>query len=68
MEKNIEIIHGNNDQTIPIEESRKLYQKINTNNKKMIEIDRADHNDIYNFNDTQNSIDQFLTNKINQQN
>jgi uncharacterized protein len=58
--KNIEIIHGKDDETVPIEQSRKLYQEINITNKKIIEVDQAHHNDIYNFNETNNNINQFL--------
>lgn len=58
--KNIEIIHGREDEIIPIEQSRKLYQEINITNKKIIEVDRAHHNDIYSFNETENNINQFL--------
>lgn len=58
--KNIQIIHGTNDTTIPIEQARKLFQEINIDNKKIIEIDQADHNDIYSFDKTKDSINQFL--------
>lgn len=57
---NIMIIHGQDDKIIPIEESKKLFEKINIKDKKFIEIDGAGHNDLFNFSDTYSWIYTYL--------
>lgn len=58
--KSLEIIHGNIDEIIPIEQSKKLYNKVFIANKKYIEVIGANHNDIYGFDETNKNINQFL--------
>lgn len=58
--KSLEIIHGNIDEIIPIEQSKKLYNKVVMTNKKYIEVVGANHNDIYEFDETNKNINQFL--------
>lgn len=61
----VEIIHGNLDEIVPIKESEKLFFEINIANKKFVNISNAHHNDIYNFNETNSSIETFLNNAYN---
>jgi esterase/lipase len=56
----IKIIHGNLDEIVPIEESKRLFNEIKTVNKKFIEVSNAHHNDIYDFNETGANIQEFL--------
>lgn len=58
--KYLEIIHGSIDDIIPIEQSKRLYNKVAITNKKYIEIIGANHNDIYKFDETNKNINQFL--------
>lgn len=61
MTNNIRIIHGSNDEIIPIEQAKKLYEEINIKNKEFIEVNGAGHNDIYNFSETNKTMIDFLT-------
>jgi hypothetical protein len=61
MASKVQIIHGNIDNVIPIEQARKLFNKIEITNKKFVEIKGASHNDIYNFEETDKNINIFLT-------
>ncbi|MBU2028826.1 alpha/beta hydrolase [Patescibacteria group bacterium] len=56
----IEIIHGTLDEIVPVEESKKLFNEIKIANKKFVEVPNAHHNDIYDFNETNSSIQAFL--------
>lgn len=56
----IEIIHGNQDEIVPIEQAEKLFSEIKTNDKRFVKINGAHHNDIYNFNETYKYIIEFL--------
>ncbi|MFC1756458.1 alpha/beta hydrolase [Patescibacteria group bacterium] len=56
------IIHGAEDKIIPISQGKKLFQKINTDNKEFIEIKGAGHNDLYYFPETFKAISNFLGN------
>ncbi|MBI4135182.1 alpha/beta hydrolase [Candidatus Uhrbacteria bacterium] len=58
--KDVEIIHGTKDTIVPITESKKLFDKINVNNKKFVEVSGADHNDIYDYSETWLGITDFL--------
>jgi len=58
--KKLKIIHGNIDDIIPIEQSKKLYNKATIDNKQYIEINGANHNDIYGFDETDKEINRFL--------
>jgi len=40
------IIHGEYDQILPVAEGRELYQNSGTQDKKMLIIPGADHNDV----------------------
>lgn len=40
------IIHGERDRLVPLEQGRDLYQSLGTEQKEMVIIPRADHNDI----------------------
>lgn len=57
----IEILHGVLDEIVPLQNSKKLFDNIETNEKKFIEVDGAHHNDIYNFNKTSENIRRFLS-------
>jgi pimeloyl-ACP methyl ester carboxylesterase len=58
--KKVWIIHGENDDIIPIEQARKLYGSINIADKKLIIVKGASHNDIYEHPETFRSIAEFL--------
>ena len=55
---NILIIHGSKDDVVPIKLSKKLSQNIK--NAKHITIDGAGHNDLYDYEETWKSIQNFL--------
>ena len=57
---NIAIIHGTKDSVIPIRESKKLFNEIEIDNKKFIEVEGGGHNTIYNFSETFLTIADFL--------
>lgn len=61
--KNVLIIHGAEDEIIPVEQSETLFNKIRANNKKRILIEGAHHNDIYYFPETYLVIRNYLTDK-----
>ncbi|MFC1644801.1 alpha/beta hydrolase [Patescibacteria group bacterium] len=56
----IKIIHGEEDEIIPISQSRKLYEEILVENKEYVSIKDAHHNDIYDFKETWTAISNFL--------
>lgn len=56
----IMIIHGKDDNIIPAEESKKLFEKIKIKNKKFIEIEGAGHNDLFSISDTYSWIYTYL--------
>ena len=58
--KKLKIIHGNIDDLVPIKQSKELYKKVLITNKEYVEVDGANHNDIYNFEETSKNINQFL--------
>lgn len=53
------IIHGTDDSIVPIELAKKLYKSI-PSAKEFIEIEGAGHNNLFLFNNTQESIKKFL--------
>lgn len=58
--KSVEVIHGTADKGVPVEQSRKLFAEIGIINKKYVEIPGAGHNDMFSFEETYKSIDEFL--------
>ncbi|MCU0653450.1 MAG: alpha/beta hydrolase [Candidatus Pacebacteria bacterium] len=58
--KSIEIIHGTDDESIPFEQSEKLFSKIKNNDKRLIKVARAHHNDIWNFPEARTGMDNFF--------
>jgi len=58
--ENIAIVHGDMDNVIPVAQSRKLFTDIGVPNKKITEVKNANHNDIYDFNETRSAIAEFL--------
>lgn len=57
------ILHGDKDKTIPQSLSKKLFDNLNTKDKKYILINGADHNDMYLFPDMWNNIKTFINEK-----
>lgn len=57
--KDLVIIHGEKDTTIPIDQAKKLYG-VAKMNKELVEIPGAGHNDIYLFDKVQEVIGNFL--------
>lgn len=57
----VEIIHGEKDEIIPLNQSRKLFNEIAIANKKLTTIKDAHHNDIYNFEETVIRISNYLS-------
>jgi len=58
--KEIRIIHGSQDEIVPIEESKKLFNEIEKVNKEFVVVPHAYHNDIYDFTETDSSINEFI--------
>lgn len=58
--KEIKIIHGSNDEMIPIDQAKKLYEEIKITNKAFTQVNGAGHNNIYNFEETEKNIKNFL--------
>ena len=56
----LNIIHGAKDKIIPLKHGKTLFENIHTPTKEFVVIDEAGHNDIYNFDETWQSIDNFL--------
>ncbi len=56
----IRIIHGTDDDIIMIEQANKLFDEIKTIDKDFIKIEGASHNDVYNFEETNININNFL--------
>lgn len=59
--RSVEIIHGDADEIIPIEHSKKLFEEIKIKNKKFVEIVGAHHNNMFEFEETYLSIGEFLS-------
>lgn len=58
--KNIWIAHGVEDDIIPIEHSKKLFESIQGESKRYFEIEGAGHNDILGNKETGKIVDEFL--------
>ena len=56
----IKIVHGTDDQLIPIHHAQTLFQNLHTSKKNFIEIEGAGHNDLYSFNQTIQAIKDYL--------
>lgn len=56
----IKIIHGTDDDIISLDQARKLFDEIKIIDKEFIKIDKAGHNNIYTFEETNKNIDDFL--------
>lgn len=56
----VEIIHGAKDKIIPATQGKKLFESIESANKKFVEIKDASHNDIYYYPETFFAISDFL--------
>lgn len=56
----IRIIHGDSDTIVPIQQSKRLFEEIPIQNKDFVTIPNANHNDIFEFKETWQSISQFL--------
>ena len=54
-------IHGINDRIVPIESAKKLFDNLNLESKKFVEID-TDHNNIFNSHEVFDIINDFLSN------
>lgn len=54
------IVHGTNDDIIPFKRGKALYENVPTQSKNFIPVSGAGHNDIYNFEETQKAISDFL--------
>jgi esterase/lipase len=50
--KKLRIIHGSDDEIIPISQSKKLFKEASIKDKKFFEVKGAHHNDIYGFEET----------------
>ncbi len=57
---NLIIIHGANDEAIPLKNSKNLFANLKTQNKKLIEVTNAGHNDLYEHKEVLDSITGFL--------
>lgn len=57
---NIVVLHGTNDMVIPITLAKKLFENLSATNKNFVEVPSAGHNDMYNFQLTENTINSFL--------
>lgn len=58
--KSIKIIHGKNDDIIPISQAEILFDKINVKDKELVIIENAGHNDLYDNSQTYSAIINFL--------
>ena len=56
----IRIIHGSEDQVIPISISKDFYKELQIENKEFIEIESAGHNNLFDFQEPVTSIKEFL--------
>lgn len=56
----ITIFHGTDDQVVPFESGKKLFETIRNENKKMIVIEGGAHNNLSAFEAYQNNIDEIL--------
>ena len=54
------VVHGENDTIIPQKISRTLFENINSDDKKFVSVSGANHNDIFNYEDTIVAINNFL--------
>ncbi len=54
------IIHGSKDSTMPITHSENLFNSVGTKSKKFVIVKSAGHNDIYDFNETIETIKRSL--------
>ena len=61
---NIWIMHGTNDNVIPMKHSEKLFESIESKDKKYFEISGAGHNDILDFEKTVKVIKDFLIYRV----
>ncbi|OGE81853.1 MAG: hypothetical protein A3E98_03125 [Candidatus Doudnabacteria bacterium RIFCSPHIGHO2_12_FULL_48_11] len=58
--ENVLFIHGAEDDIIPVEFGRRFYQGIKAGQKQFVEITGAGHNDIYDFSQTYEAIENYL--------
>jgi hypothetical protein len=56
----IRIIHGTDDDIISLDQAKKLFDEIKISDKDLLKIDKAGHNNIYTFEETNKNIDNFL--------
>lgn len=56
----LKILHGTKDNIVPIRHSKNLFENMTTENKTLVKIEGAGHNDMYNFEQTWNSINSFF--------
>ena len=54
------ILHGTEDSIIPTQLGKRLFEKVNTPNKKLVLIEGAGHNTMYEFPDTIASMEEFI--------
>ncbi len=54
------IIHGTKDNIIPFQRGEMLFEKVPTEDKRLVAIKGAGHNDIYNFEETKKAMIDFL--------
>jgi len=57
------ILHGTNDRVIPLSLAEKLYTNLSTANKQLVTIDGANHNDLWWYPETSQTVQTFLQSK-----